>query len=246
VRAAVQESDRLPPWFTDATEQLADLANAPDRWRAEERAVPALAARGADHYFDLDVWGRETLPRTRWTYVRRATQRRLSPEDIGFLPFALLEEYGTLLSAFRDARSSRPGAREGALAAAGVLAHLAGDAAVPLHLTRHHHGWKGRNPEGFTQDPDIHRWFESGLVEGAKAEEVARQVDAARLPADATEAVRAVLDDSLALVPRLYRLERSCRRGDDEECRAMARARLAAGAALLVRLWESAWERSGT
>ena len=245
VRAALQKSDALPPWFTGASEQLADLANAPDRWREEERLVPALAARGADHYFDLDVWGRESLPRTRWVYARRAMQRGLSPEDVGFLPLALLEEYGTLLSAFRDVRASRPGAREGALAIAGVLAHLAGDAAVPLHLTRHHHGWKGRNPERFTQDPGIHRWFESTLVEGAKAEDIAREVDATRLPADATEAVRAVLDDSLALVPRLYRLERDCRRGDDDECRAMASARLAVGAALLLRLWESAWKRSG-
>jgi hypothetical protein len=245
VRAALQKADALPPWFAGAGDELADLANAPDRWRGDERAVPALAARSADHYFDLDVWGRESLPRTRWVYVRRATQRGLAPEDIGFLPFAMLEEYGVLLGAFRDARASRPGAREGALAAAGVLAHLAGDAAVPLHLTRHHHGWKGRNPEGFTQDPGVHRWFESGLVEGAKAEGIAREVEAVRLPADAADAVRAVLEESLALVPRLYRLEKSCRRGDDEECRTMARARLAAGAALLVKLWESAWERSG-
>ena len=246
LRAALQKSDALPPWFAGAGEQLADLSNAPDRWRDEERAVPALAARGADHYFDLDVWGREPLARTRWEYVRRATRRGLSPEDVGFLPFALLEDYGALLSAFRDARASRPGAREGALATAGVLAHLAGDAAVPLHLTRHHHGWKGSNPERFTQDPGIHRWFESSLVEGAKVEDIAREVDAGRLPADTTQAVRAALDESLALVPRLYRLERECRRGKDDDCRALARARLAAGASLLVRLWESAWERSGT
>ncbi len=245
VRAALHKSDALPAWFREASDQLADLANAPDRWREDERAVPALAARKSDHFFDLDVWGREGLPESRWPYVRRATQRGLSPEAIGFLPFAMLEEYGILLSAFRDARTARQGAREGALAAAGVLAHLAGDAAVPLHLTRHHHGWKGRNPEGFTEDPGIHRWFESTLVEGARSEDIAREVDAERLPADASHAVRAMLSESLSLVPRLYQLERGCRRGDDEKCRAMARTRLASGAALLIRLWQNAWQRSG-
>jgi hypothetical protein len=245
VRAALQKSDALPAWFRDGGDQLSDLANAPDRWREDERDVPALAARKADHFFDLDVWGRERLPDDRWAYVRRTTQRGLSPDEIGFLPFAILEGYGVLLSAFRDVRASRPGAREGALAAAGVLAHLAGDAAVPLHLTRHHHGWKGPNPERYTRDPGVHRWFESRLVEGMKSEDVAHEVDGVRLPSEPTDAVRAMLADSLSLVPRLYQLERACRRDEDEKCRALARTRLAAGAALLIRLWETAWPRSG-
>src|SRR5205823_2259673 len=74
------------------------------------------------------------------------------------------EEYGVLLSAFRDVQAGRAGGREAALAAAGVLAHFAGDAAVPLHATRHHHGWVGPNPEGFTRAGEIHQWFESALV----------------------------------------------------------------------------------
>jgi hypothetical protein len=245
VRAALQKSDALPAWFRDAGDQLSDLANAPDRWREDERHVPALAARKADHFFDLDVWGHERLPDDRWAYVRRATQRGLSSDEIGFLPFGILEEYGVLLGAFRDVRASRPGAREGALAAAGVLAHLAGDAAVPLHLTRHHHGWKGPNPERYTRDPDVHRWFESKLVEGMKSSDVTHEMDAVHLPSDPAGATRAMLTDSLSLVPRLYRLERTCRRDADENCRAFARTRLAAGAALLIRLWQTAWQRSG-
>ena len=246
VRAALQKGGALPSWFRDAGDQLSDLANAPDRWREDEHDVPALAARKADHFFDLDVWGGERLPDDRWAYVRRATQRGLRPDEIGFLPFAMLEEYGVLVSAFRDVRGTRPGAREGALAAAGVLAHLAGDAAVPLHLTRHHHGWKGENPERYTRDPGVHRWFESTLVEGVKSEDVARELDDVRLPSDASSAVRTILADSLSVVPRLYQLERSCRRDDEEKCRALARTRLAVGAALLIRLWHTAWERSGS
>lgn len=245
VRAALQKADALPAWFRDAGDQLSELANAPDRWRQDERDVPALVARKADHFFDLDVWGEERLPDDRWSYVRRATRRGLTPEAIGFLPFAIMEEYGVLLSAFRDARAERPGAHEGALAAAGVLAHLVGDGAVPLHLTRHHHGWIGKNPEDFTRDPDVHRWFESTLVEGMTSDQVAREVDVAHVPSDPASAMRATLADSLALVPRLYRFERSCRRDGEDTCRALARARLAVGAGLLIRLWQTAWQRSG-
>src|SRR5437667_133528 len=122
-----------------------------------------------------------------------------------------------------------------ALAAAGVLAHFAGDAAVPLHATRHHHGWVGPNPEGFTRAGEIHQWFESALVARIDPAEVRAGPEAARALHDVPGAVRAVLDDSLAQVPRLYRLERESRdTHDDAPARALARARLAAGATLLA------------
>src|SRR5881296_2700234 len=156
-RTALAASDGLPRWFREAGDALAELSNAPDRWREVEKGAPALAARSPDHFFDLDVWGEEPLPPERWAYVERAARRRLRPAAIGFLPFAIGEEYGVLLSAFRDVQAGRAGGREAALAAAGVLAHFAGDAAVPLHATRHHHGWVGPNPEGFTRAGAIRR-----------------------------------------------------------------------------------------
>src|SRR5437899_4313550 len=245
-RAALAASDGLPPWFRDAGDALAELSNAPDRWREAEKDAPALAARRPDHFFDRDVWGDEPLPPERWGYVARAVRRRLSPAAVGFLRFAIGEEYGVLLTAFRDVRAGRAGGREAALAAAGVLAHLAGDAAVPLHATRHHHGWVGPNPEGFTRAGDIHRWFESALVARIDPAEVRTGPEAARALRDVPGAVRAILDDSLAQVPRLYRLERESRdTHDDASARALARARLAAGATLLARLWRTAWVRSG-
>src|SRR5882762_661830 len=91
-RAALAASEGLPPWFRDAGDALEDLANAPDRWREVEKSVPALAARGPDHFFDLDVWGTEAIPDDRWSYVERAGRRGLRPQAVGFLPFAILEE----------------------------------------------------------------------------------------------------------------------------------------------------------
>src|SRR5438046_1870268 len=133
-----------------------------------------------------------------------------------------------------------------ALAAAGVLAHLAGDAAVPLHATRHHHGWVGPNPEGFTRAGEIHHWFEGALVAGVDPAEVRAAREASRALGDLPGAVHALLGDSLAPGPRLYRLARASRRTQDEaEARALVRERLAAGARLLARLWRTAWVRSG-
>src|SRR6476620_7851590 len=83
-RAALAACAGLPGWFLGAEDAVADLANGPDRWREVERTVPALGARGADHFFDLDVWGGEALPADRWSYVARAESRRLRPEAVGF------------------------------------------------------------------------------------------------------------------------------------------------------------------
>src|SRR5207253_4965434 len=76
-RAALAACDDLPRWFTEAAPALAALSNAPDRWRDVDAEVPALAARRAEHYFDLDVWGRAALPADRWAYARRAVARGL-------------------------------------------------------------------------------------------------------------------------------------------------------------------------
>jgi len=245
-RAAVAASEGLPGWFRDAGDALVDLSNAPDRWRDEEKAVPALTARRPDHFFDLDLWGSERLPADRWAYVERAQRRRLEAAAIGFLPFALEEEYGVLRSALRDARAGRPGAQAAALAAAGVLAHLAGDAAVPLHASKHHHGWVGANPAGFTRLGEVHRWFESALVTGIDPGAITAGPDAGRALASVRGAITGAIAESLAQVPRLYELERRARvEHDDTEARALVRERLDAGATLLARLWRSAWVGSG-
>jgi hypothetical protein len=243
-RAAVAAADGLPAWFRDEATALAEQSNAPDRWRDLDEEIPALAARRADHFFDLDVWGEAPLPADRWRYARRARERRLAPEAIGALPFAILEEYGVLIAAFRDVRTERAGGRVAALVAAAVLAHLVGDAAVPLHATRHHHGWVGENPRGFTRSPGVHRWFETELVAGFGPGDVRPGPDTNAPLSDVPAAVHGLIRDSLAQVTRLYEGEGQSRAGDTGAAQTLARERLAAGATMLARLWRSAWERS--
>src|SRR3989441_13311795 len=75
-RAALAASDGLPRWFREAGDALAELSNAPDRWREVEKDAPALAARSPDHFFDLDVWGEERSEERR---VGKECRSRWSP-----------------------------------------------------------------------------------------------------------------------------------------------------------------------
>ncbi|MES1167839.1 MAG: hypothetical protein ABUL61_01585, partial [Oleiharenicola lentus] len=49
----------------------------------------------------------------------------------------------------------------------GVLGHYVGDCAEPLHTTRHHNGWVGDNPNGYTTWPGFHTWIDSGFINKA-------------------------------------------------------------------------------
>lgn len=93
----------------------------------------------------------------------------------GFLPHATLEAYGKVVSAFKMVRTvegmkdpSRAAQVEAAQWNArvhiGFLSHYVGDAAQPLHTTRHHHGWVGPNPEGYTTDKNIHRYIDGDIL----------------------------------------------------------------------------------
>jgi hypothetical protein len=245
-RGALTAARSLPSWFRDADRALVELSIAADRWKELEDEVPALRARAPDHYFELDLWGAGALPADRWAYVRDMERRRLEPTDVGFLPFALLEEYGILISAFRESRGGRPGAREQALGAAGMIAHLAGDAVVPLHATRHHDGWVGDNPRGFRRARGIHRWFESDIVEQDDAAWLGVSPGSVGASGDVRADVLAAIQASLAAVPRLYEAEqRAHRTGDRAEAQALVRERAAAGAVLLAAIWEAAWAEAG-
>jgi hypothetical protein len=241
-RGALSAATSLPPWFREAERALIELSIAADRWKQLEDEVPALRALAPDHFFELDLWGAAALPADRWAYVRETQRRRLEPTDIGFLPFALLEQYGILVSAFREARGGRAGAREQALTTAGMIAHLAGDAVVPLHATRHHDGWVGDNPRGFRRARGIHRWFESDIVERDDAAWLGVRPGSVGPSRDVRADIIAAIAASLAAVPRLYEAEqRAHRSGDDGDARALVRERAAAGASLLAAIWQAAW-----
>ena len=126
----------------------------------------------------------ETLPRFRYDYVqvmsvsKHVHPGKVDPYDAGkdsdhykqfpgYLPHAMAEHYAKLVSSFNTVRvlealdeSARTEqlamARANAIYHMGMLSHFVGDAAQPLHTTRHFNGWDGANPNGYTTSTRSH------------------------------------------------------------------------------------------
>ena len=131
----------------------------------------------------------------------------------------------------------------------GWLGHYIADAAQPLHNSRHHDGWSGPNPKGYTTGPDIHGRFESTYVDFIKTSEadVAPYVrkDAKYLEDPWT----AILDHMLEArnsVEDVYRIDLrgGFKDASDKEARDLIYKRLASGASFLRDLAYTAWIES--
>jgi hypothetical protein len=86
-------------------------------------------------------------------------------ELLGFAPYAITEYVGKLrsgfscLKAFQDYGGTPEeiaNAEANIIYIMGVMGHFVGDCAQPLHVTKHHHGWVGPNPQGYTTNSSIH------------------------------------------------------------------------------------------
>lgn len=188
----------LPDWLADraAWRRVGYQASEADRFRGTRLDVLAHE-NNPEHYMDLDLLEQfgltaRSLPRLRNDYLRAliiakhehpervdAYDAALDPEGDsewpGFLPYAIMEQYAKLCSAFKSVRTleivNDPGraaqldqARANAIYHMGMLSHFVGDAAQPLHTTLHHHGWVGDNPDGFTTDAGIHARIDGGVL----------------------------------------------------------------------------------
>jgi hypothetical protein len=198
-RVALQGLDEtVPSWVKDADSVVmtTEGCSTPDRWRSI--ATPQLKHDNEpDHYFDiedLEPLGltMDSLPTLRYEFVKAVTLARSKPgfpgmpvdpmkdpvrvqEYPGFLPYATVETWARLVSAFRTVRTLEqlsPTANADKIEAArwtaryhiGILSHWVGDAAQPLHTTRHHHGWVGDNPNNYSTDRNIHRYIDGDVL----------------------------------------------------------------------------------
>jgi hypothetical protein len=214
----------------------------------------------------------ETIPRLRTEYLRAMIiSKHEHPELVdaydpkddpdrtkewpGALPHGIAEQYAKLQSSFHQLRvleelkdSRRQAqleqARANVIYHMGVLSHFVGDAAQPLHTTKHFNGWVGENPEGYTTDKKFHAYIDTGVIErhNLAHENVkpAVRFDARVTAVDPWDDVLAYLRRSFAEVEPLYRLERdgelNAPTGREFIC-----ARLADGAAMLSALYWAAY-----
>lgn len=254
-------------------------AGEPDRYRAI-RYGPLKHENDPDHYIDIEDLAQfgltlSTIPPLRYEYLRdMAVAKHEHPENVkpynpktdtartqewpGFLPYAIEEHYGKLISSFRQIRvlgALNDPARADQLAAAranviyemGYLAHVVGDAAQPLHTTAHHHGWVGDNPSGFTTNRGVHAYIDTTVLgihnlgyDTLKGKcTITRTVD----KNDPWPQILEHIQRSFDQVRPLYTLQKS---GDldREPGRAFITERLCDGAGMLSALYAAAWEAS--
>ncbi len=269
-----------------AQSRIVFLGGEADRWR-NVADLPLRQANGPDHYIDLEELGLydlkpDTLPLLRYDFVavlartRAAHPEKFPPIDparnedhtrelVGFLPWALTENYEKLKSAFSYLKTLEADgtpeevadAQQNILYMMGVMGHFAADAAQPLHTTIHHHGWVGPNPEGYTTNSGIHQWIDGGFFSqtgGLDAKALRGSLRPAQVLPDGgrgEEIFRAVsgfiAEQHKQVEPlfRLYKENKLSGEGDTgREGKAFLEGQLVRGGQLLGDLWLSAWRHA--
>lgn len=195
-----------------------------------------------------------------------AKNRDHTRELAGFAPWAIAEYCGKLKSGFSYLKAYQEyggtaeeiaNAQANIIYVMGVMGHYVGDCAQPLHVTKHHHGWVGDNPNGYATNSSIHSWIDGGffrLMGGVQAEALAGKVRPAKIAGDPTKPedlfrqIIAYLQESHKFVEPLYRLNQEGKLSPENptssEGRAFLEARLVAGGQMLGDLWFSAWQQA--
>lgn len=270
----------------EARERIAFLGGEPDRWRNSPE-LPLKHASSPDHYIDfedlafLDLTP-ETLTEFRYRFVAQIALARqghaerfpvINPERnqdhtrelIGFLPWAIAENYARLRSGFSylKALEENGTAEEVANAQAniiyvmGVMGHFVGDGAQPLHTSRYANGWEGENPKNYTTVRTFHAWIDSGFLRKTgplDPERISHLVRPAQLlpqqnPPAARNAVFSAIVQYLVeqhpKVELLYEMEKAGKLSPEnpqsKEGRQFLEGQIAIGAHMLSSLWLTAW-----
>jgi hypothetical protein len=250
-------STRLPEFMNAARAQLIYNGYEPDRWR-EEWQSPMNAAQAPDHFFDSEYWGAiSTIDTNRYLFMAKvAATKKVELEDIGYLPYAIVENYGRLVNSFRQWRnaktpSDRESARANAVYVAGVLGHYVGDASQPMHMSIHYNGWADgvANPKSFTKDRRLHNRYESAYVNAAiNTANVRPKVQPPQRLKDVWTSIKQHLSQGFADLEPMYELEKTGEfnpekprpRGSDFIATQIARA-----GTMLGNLWYTGWLESG-
>ncbi|MBL9118575.1 MAG: hypothetical protein JNL80_01525, partial [Phycisphaerae bacterium] len=251
VVAVDQLSERVATsWLGDheVRSAVAFQSNEPDRYRGTPSAV-LNHENGPDHYIDLELLAKHdltlrSLPRLRYEFVaqlartssmpkpesgpdgkpaRRGVDHRTFTDDVGFVPYAIVEHHAKLVSSFTTLRILEglndpqraiqlAAARANVLHEMGQLSHFVADAAQPLHTTIHHHGWVGANPDSFTTDRGFHAYIDGEIVafHGITEAEIAEAAKERLAITDASlwDEVLALIERSHAAVRPLYTMHK--------------------------------------
>ena len=271
-----------------ARERIGFLSGEPDRWRSTPD-LELRHGNGPDHYFDLDLLEPYQLDSARVSPFRYefaaqlALGRAAHPQNlpaidplkdadhtkslIGFLPWTITEFQGKLKSAFSYLKEYEAAgtpeeianARENIIYLMGVMGHFVGDGSQPLHTTKHHHGWVGENPNGYSTNYSIHAWIDGGYILqfGVNSDKMRAQLRRARILAGANaggpvtnlfQQVMSYLVEQHQAVEPLYQLEKagklSGRQELSQEGHEFITRQMLKAARMLGDLWLTAWQQA--
>ena len=270
-----------------AAERIAFLAGEADRWRNSTNLLGrhATAPDHFLDIDDLPLYGLspKTVSPFRYDFVGQLRSiREKHPERfplidplknsdhtrdlVGFLPWTINEHFAKLESAFSylktfEQHGGTPdeiaNAQQNVVYYMGVLGHFPGDAAQPLHTTKHYNGWLGANPKGYNTNQTIHSWIDGGFIRraGIEFDELKPKLRRAKSVWSGPVTAHGVFNESMqfvveqfGLVERLYALDRDGKlspgKGDVAEGREFLSGQLVKGGQFLGDLWYSAWENA--
>jgi len=267
-----------------ARERIVFLAGEPDRWRNSTNYTARHGA-SPEHYIDLDelpLFGltREQLTPYRYDFMALLGEGRTrhatnfagidaakdtdhTRQLVGFLPWAINDQFARLESGFAYLRELEAAgtqdeiadARQNIIYMMGVFGHFVGDAAQPLHTTRHFNGWVGPNPNGYRTNRTFHAWIDGGFIRATQITE--RELRGRMRPAhelwpdSPTNAFATALSFIAAqneLVEPFYAMDRdgalSPRNAKAGEGREAIGKQLVKGGQMLADFWYSAWRHA--
>jgi len=189
-------------------------------------------------------------------------------ELAGFAPWAITEYCGKLRAGFSYLKAFQEhggtpeeiaNAQANIIYIMGVMGHYVGDCAQPLHVTKHHHGWVGENPKGYSTNRSFHAWIDGGFFKkdgGIKVDALVGRVRPAKIVGDPfkqDDLFRQVMNYIIGtheLVEPLYQLEKEQKlspgNGKEAEGRKFLQAQLVRGGQMMGDLWFSAWQQART
>jgi hypothetical protein len=268
-----------------AVERIAFLAGEPDRWRNSTSPTAKHGSSPDHYLDidDLPPYGLtpKTVSPFRYDFTaqlkiaREKQPEKFPPIDpsknsdhtrdlVGFLPWTLNEHFAKLQSAFSYLKTFEQyggtpdeiaNAQQNIIYIMGVMGHYAGDAAQPLHTTKHFNGWVGENPKHYNTNKTIHAWIDGGFIRkaGIRADDMTPKVRLAKTIWTDGKAGNDVFAESMQfltaqfeLVERVYQLDHSGElspgKHDITEGRAFIDGQLVKGGQFLGDLWLSAWQ----
>jgi hypothetical protein len=250
-------SARLPEFINAAREQVVYNGYEPDRWREEGRTSAMNTVQAADHFFDSEYWGTiDSIEPDRYLFMEKIAAKKIDLIKIGYLPYAILENYGKLVNAFRFWRNAktpqdRESARANAVYVAGVLGHYVGDGSQPMHLSVQYNGWLDTtpNPKNYTKDRGFHIRYEATYVDAAiEIAAVKPKVQPPQRLNNVWNTIKQYLTQTFAELEPMYELEKT---GEFNPQQPRAKGtevittEIARAGTMLSNLWYTAWLESG-